>query len=218
MELVGIFLTSLGIGFTGAVMPGPLLAVTLKESLSRSKWSSVWLSSGHALCELVMVGVLATGLSKLVSGDAIVGPVGLVGGAILIWMGIGALKQPPYQQDAIQDQGSNVRAARHTLVLRGSAVTVSNPYWTIWWLTAGLTLVLVAAKAGPAGIVAFYFGHILSDFLWFGSVGVLIGSGKRFFTGGVYKLIIQTCGIFLLFFGISFIGYGGKMIHSVWIH
>lgn len=214
-SFVAIFLTSLGIGFTGAVMPGPLLALTLKESLNRGKWAALWLSSGHALCELVMVTALAAGLSKLVSGEAIIGPVGLLGGAILIWMGVGALRQPLPGHDVAEK--SEVLRAPRSLLLSGSAVTVTNPYWTIWWLTAGLTLVVFAAKAGTAGIVVFYIGHILSDFLWFGLVGVFIGSGRRFLEGKTYRLALQACGIFLLFFGISFIGYGGKMVHNIWL-
>jgi threonine/homoserine/homoserine lactone efflux protein len=214
-SLIVIFFTSLGIGFTGAIMPGPLLALTLKESLKRGKWTALWLSSGHALCELVMVAALVAGLSKLVSGDTIIGPVGLLGGAILIWMGVGALRQPLPEQD-VAGQSVSLRAPR-SLLLSGSAVTITNPYWTIWWLTAGLTLVVFAAKAGPAGIITFYIGHILSDFLWFGLVGVLIGSGRRFLEERTYRLALQACGIFLLFFGISFIGYGGKMVHSIWL-
>jgi threonine/homoserine/homoserine lactone efflux protein len=213
-SLVGIFFTSLGIGFTGAIMPGPLLAVTLKESLSRSKWSAIWLATGHALCELVMVGLLATGLSRLFSGEAVIGPVGLLGGALLLWMGIGAIRQPAPGPEALKD--SAPPKGVHNLLFSGAAVTLSNPYWTLWWLTAGLTLVLIAAKAGPTGIFVFYLGHILSDFLWFGAVGVAVGSGKRFLEGRPYRLVIQTCGVFLLLFGVYFIGYGGKILHNVW--
>ncbi|RJP21361.1 MAG: lysine transporter LysE [Candidatus Abyssobacteria bacterium SURF_5] len=215
-QLLIIFLTSLGIGFTGAVMPGPLLAVTVKESISRSKWSALWLSTGHALCELALVIVLAAGLNRFVFNSSVSGFIGLVGGVILIWMGVGALRSPSYDEGAIS---SNNPRPPHNLILNGSAVTISNPYWSIWWfLVAPALLIWAAGEAGIAGIITFYIGHILSDFLWFGSVGFAIGSGRRFLTGRGYKLAIQVCGVFLLLFGIYFIGYGGKIIGAFLLH
>jgi threonine/homoserine/homoserine lactone efflux protein len=210
--VIGIFFTSLGIGFTGAVMPGPLLALTLKESLSHGKWSALWLSTGHALCELIMVSALALGLSRMVSGETITGPVGLLGGAILVWMGIGALRQPLTEANITETIKSPQRL--HNLLLHGSAVTVTNPYWTIWWLTVGVGLVLIAAKLGPLGIIAFYIGHILADYLWFGGVGLTVGSGSRFLEGKPYRLAIRACGIFLLLFGAFFIRYGARIVQA----
>ncbi len=195
-------------------MPGPLLAVTLKESISRGKWSALWLSSGHAFCELILVIALAAGLTRFISGNMVAGPIGLLGGVILIWMGIGALKAPSYEaKDA-----TLTRRKGRGLVFTGSAVTVSNPYWSIWWLMAAPALLLWSAnQAGTAGIAAFYVGHILSDFLWFGIVGFAAGSGRRFLEGRPYRVAIRGCGIFLLFFGVYFVGYGGKILHSAFL-
>jgi threonine/homoserine/homoserine lactone efflux protein len=211
-NLALIFVTSLGIGLTGAVMPGPLLALTLKESLSRGKWSALWLASGHSFLELLMVGALVGGLSRLVSADAIAGPVGLLGGAILLWMGVGAIRQTRGGGRLIDDSASP--NGPHSLLVSGAAVTIANPYWTAWWLTAGLALVLFAAKAGLVGIVVFYLGHISADFLWFGLVGLVVGSGRRMLEAKLYRHMLQACGAFLLLFGLLFVGYGGRLIHS----
>ena len=214
-NLAVIFFASLGIGLTGAIMPGPLLALTLKESLSRSKWSALWLSGGHSFCELLMVIALAAGLTRLVPANVIAGPVGVVGGVILFWMGIGAFKQ--IREDVSLPDNSESPSGSPNLLVNGAAVTVTNPYWTIWWLTAGLAQVLMYAKAGPAGIIAFYVGHISADFLWFGLVGLVVGSGRQMLKGNLYRHMLQACGVFLLFFGLLFVGIGGSLIHSTLI-
>jgi threonine/homoserine/homoserine lactone efflux protein len=211
-NLIAIFLTSLGIGFSGAVMPGPLSTLTLKESLGRGKWAALWLSSGHSLCELLMVGALALGLSRFLDGDPFVGAVGLIGGAILIWMGAGALRQKRPDSNAVNGFASIGRA--NNLLLGGAAVTVANPYWFVWWLTIGLKLTLDSARVGVAGVVAFYLGHILADFLWLGSVGFLVGWKRDLFSGAIYHRIIQACGLFLVVFGLLFISHGGRLVHS----
>ncbi|RJP74726.1 MAG: hypothetical protein C4532_01710 [Candidatus Abyssobacteria bacterium SURF_17] len=210
--LMMIFFTSLAIGFTGAVMPGPLLAVALKESLSRGRTSALWLSAGHSLCELVMVGALAAGVARFVSVDALAGPVGLLGGAILVWMGIGAFRQVASGRAVVNERSSPARV--HSLLLDGAAVTIANPYWLVWWLTAGLALALFAGKAGMVGIIVFYVGHITADFLWYGLVGILAGSGRHALEGKLYGHAIRACGGFLLVFGLLFIVYGGKLVHS----
>ncbi|MBI4830996.1 MAG: LysE family transporter [Candidatus Lindowbacteria bacterium] len=211
-NLVAIFFTSLVIGFSGAVMPGPLSTLTLKESLGRGKTAALWLATGHSFCELLMVGVLVSGLSQFMKGDPVLGAVGLIGGAMLVWMGAGALRQA---RPSLNSADNSVSVSGpHNLLVGGAAVTVANPYWFGWWLTAGLALTLSAAKAGAAGVAAFYLGHISADFLWLGAVGLLVGWRRDLFSGGIYHRIIQACGLFLVVFGLLFIGYGGTLVRS----
>jgi len=40
-------------------------------------------------------------------------------------------------------------------VLIGIIMSISNPYWSIWWLTIGMGLVLAAQKSGLIGIMVF---------------------------------------------------------------
>ena len=214
-NLAIVFLTSLGVGLTGAVMPGPLLVLTVKESLNTGKSAALWLSGGHSFCELLMVAALVGGLSKFVKVDPIVGPVGIVGGVVLLWMGLSAFRRPPTDVTSTDDREVENRA--HSLLVGGAAVTVVNPYWLLWWLTAGLALVLVAAKAGFAGITAFYIGHISADFLWFGFVGLAVGSRRQMFATSLYRHMIRVCGVFLLLFGLLFMGYGTRLVHSTFI-
>jgi len=48
MELSVIFMTSLVMGFSGAIMPGPLLTVTINESLRRGARVGPQIVTGHA--------------------------------------------------------------------------------------------------------------------------------------------------------------------------
>ncbi len=213
--IVMIFIMSLGVGLSGAMTPGPLLALTMKESMSGSRGAALWLSGGHSLCELVMVGALAAGVTQLVSVDKISGPIGLLGGLILIWMAFGTFRQSAAITS--MDQISVLPRRPRSLFIGGAAVTVSNPYWTVWWLTAGLTLLLMAAKAGPAGIASFYVGHISADFLWFGFVGFVVAWRSHMLSGKVYQRILQGCAAFLLVFGLLFGVYGFRMLHSTFL-
>jgi threonine/homoserine/homoserine lactone efflux protein len=159
-----------------------------------------------------MVGALAMGLSRFLKGDSFIGTVGLIGGAILTWMGASAFRQARENPSRLDDSVPIGRVK--SLLINGAAVTLVNPYWFMWWFSAGLLQVLNGAKAGIAGIAAFYFGHISADFLWLGAVGFLVGWRRDLFRGKIYHRTIQTFASVLILFGLLFIGYGGILIHS----
>ena len=49
IALSTIFLTSFVIAFSGAMMPGPLLTVTISESARQGGWVGPKIIAGHAL-------------------------------------------------------------------------------------------------------------------------------------------------------------------------
>jgi len=64
LELNLIFTTALLVGFSGAVMPGPLTAVTIEHALRRGYPAAPLVTLGHALLEVVMVILLLVGLGN----------------------------------------------------------------------------------------------------------------------------------------------------------
>ena len=90
LELTLIFSTALLVGLSGAVMPGPLTAVTVEYALRRGYRAAPLATLGHALLEAIMVILLLVGLGNYhnpapVAGDRI----GRRAGAFA-WMGYGA--------------------------------------------------------------------------------------------------------------------------------
>jgi hypothetical protein len=61
--------------------------------------------------------------------------------------------------------------------------------------------------------VVFYFGHILSDFVWYTAVSILIWKGKNIIMGTGLKTLLLLCAAFLLYLGTTFIyeGLTGSM-------
>jgi threonine/homoserine/homoserine lactone efflux protein len=212
IELTVIFFGSFLIGFSGAVMPGPLLTLTIKESLNHSKGAALWLSSGHSLCELVIVGLIVFGINRFIPITTLDGPIGLFGGAVLLWMAYGAFRQSQASLETAKTDSS--RLPGRSLIVGGMTVTVSNPYWWVWWLGVGMGLLISAQLAGIAGVILFYIGHILSDFIWFGFVGFMVERSQKMLGGKVYKYVILVCAMLLLGFGLQFIVHGVRTIGS----
>ena len=60
-----IFLTSFGIAFSGALMPGPLLSATISESIRRGPSTGPLFILGHGILELILIAALFLGLAPI---------------------------------------------------------------------------------------------------------------------------------------------------------
>ena len=199
---LAIFGTSFLVGLSGAVSPGPLLAYNIRETVRRGFLAGPYVVMGHALLELVVVVALALGLSKLLDSGPVVAATGIMGGLFLFWMGWGMLRNPGRgaPSSAGHRHGTSHGGVREPIV-GGVLVSLSNPYWAIWWVTAGAAFMARSLELGLLGIGAFYFGHILSDLSWYGLVSAALASGRRLITERVYRGIMLGCGIFLVGMG-----------------
>jgi threonine/homoserine/homoserine lactone efflux protein len=203
-----IFVTSLVVGFSGALMPGPLLTVTVSESARRGFRVGPLLVTGHGIAEVLLLVALALGLRPFLEINWVKGAIAVVGGLMLFWMGYG-IARAAWQREVSLKAATAVEApATNRHLLTGALVSVSNPYWILWWATIGVAYIASAQVAGLLGLVSFYVGHILSDLIWYSLVAAIIASGGRLFSDRLYQAILGACGVFLLFLGLSFLHSG----------
>lgn len=207
-----IFSTSFLVGLSGAVTPGPLLAYNIRETARRGFWAAPWVATGHSILEAAVVALLAVGALKFMQSDTAFVTVAFVGGAFLVWMGYGMVRRPgiaaPVQAGGA-DGGRRTFLTGHPL-LGGAAVSLANPFWSFWWVTIGLNYINWSQSLGLGvlGIAAFYVGHILADYSWYGVVSAGLVTGRRIMTDTFYKWLIFACGLFLLAMAGFFIAKG----------
>jgi len=204
VTLVTIAGTSFVLGLSGAMMPGPLLTVTIAESMRRGLRAGPLLVAGHALLEGALVLLLFFGLDDLVRQPGVFSCVALLGGVMLLWMGCGMLRSLP---ELRLDLESGCSTGLPPLVA-GGAVSIVNPYFSLWWATVGLGYLAVAHEAGLAGILTFYLFHILSDFVWYAFVSGAVVFGRQYLGDRGYRSLVGGCALFILSFGFYF-GYRG---------
>lgn len=90
-------------------------------------------------------------------------------------------------------------------VAAGILVSLSNPYWSMWWATVGLLYITQALQSGKMGLVSFYSGHILADLAWYVLVSAVVAGGRRYINQRVYNGVLVVCGVFVLGLGVYFI-------------
>ncbi len=204
MELFLIFFNSFVVGFSGAMMPGPLLAVGIAETPRHGWKTGPVISTGHAIAEVFVVVALSLGLAALAENGVVTAVIGIVGGTALILMGVQMVYEIVRNRVSYEIAEPEKQSSRK-LAGKGITATLSNPYWFVWWATVGLSFLVKSVKFGWIGPVVFYFGHILSDYVWYSAVSVLLFLGRKVIMGRTLRILIGLCALFLIYLGITFI-------------
>jgi threonine/homoserine/homoserine lactone efflux protein len=200
--LAGLFGTSLLVGYSGALMPGTLFAAVLAGAAAGGFWVGPAIVGGHVLLELFLVVALVYGLGGVLSRPAVMRLIAAVGGLTLLWLAWGMIRdglaQRVVMEAAAGASPAVVPGGGPAAALLGAVLSVTNPYFVLWWATAGATYVALALQQGPPGIAAFYTGHILADLSWYSLVALLVASGRGLLGPAVYNGIVVAAGAFLV--------------------
>lgn len=206
LTLLTIAGSSFALGFSGACMPGPLLTVTIAETVRRGPWAGPLLIAGHALLEIVVVLLVLAGLGDLLAMDGVFGTIALVGACLLVWMSWGMLRglsklTLQIDRDVEPTKGVNPLAS-------GALVSLANPYFTMWWATIGIGYLVVAGEAGMVGVIVFYLFHILADLTWYAFISFSVHYGRTLLSDRSYRVMVACCAIFLIGFA-GYFAYSG---------
>ncbi len=218
MSFFEIFLLSFLVALSGAMSPGPLLTYTIYKALQSKRKAYligllIWI--GHAILEFILMLVLLIGLSPFITDQSIIIIIGLLGGGILIFFGINLLRDIWLKkidfnflipENEIILKNENTKKTINLLqqpTLGGILVSMSNPYWWIWWAVIGLNF-MTQFSVGLLNLEfwSFFLGHELGDFLWYVSIAALLGFTNKFLTKRIYLGIIIICSIFMIIFGL----------------
>lgn len=206
MELFRLFGAAFFIGFTGAMMPGPLLAVTVEETRRSGAWAGPRLMVGHALLEAALVTGLAFGVLTFLNRPNVLGVIGLLGGGMMFWLSGGMLKDAGRLSLRVDTPSAGRQGMPPAAA--GALVSLSNPYWTLWWVTVGSSYVVMGLRYGVGGVVVFFLGHILSDLVWYTFISVSLARSRAWISDRVYRGMVRVCATGLLFFGVWFVRLG----------
>jgi threonine/homoserine/homoserine lactone efflux protein len=209
--LFAIFSTSFLIALSGALMPGPLLTVTISESSRRGFLMGPLLVAGHAVLELALVAGLLLGLAPFLQLPSVFAATALIGSLVLFWMAFGMFRS--LRSLRLSWEASQGRK-RHPL-LNGILMSIANPYWILWWATIGLGYILYSRQFGFWGVVFFFTGHILADLIWYSLISAAVAGGRHFLTDGIYRGLIAVCAAFLTLFAGYFAFAGFEKLTAV---
>jgi len=226
-----IFSFSFLVALTGAMSPGPLLTYTIIKSVKTSKrgyLTGLWVIIGHAILEMGVVALLLMGFSFVLKNLIVVRIIGIVGGLVLIYFGYAIVRDvylgniptdfldqslpeadPDQQGNSESDPAGDKPGLLENKgienpIIGGIIVSISNPYWWVWWATIGFAFMIqfdISIKKWPR-LLAFFLGHEAGDLVWYLFVSTLAFFGMKHLNKRAYYGILGLCGLFLILFGL----------------
>ncbi len=202
MELLEFAGTVVLITASGALAPGPLFFANLSQGSKIGARGGLIFSLAHTIVEFTLVMALALGLLTLVSEGAVRLLIGAVGGIALIAFGgvqIWISLTSKFLDTTSQETHRNV-------FLIGLSFTGLNPFFVIWWLTAGAQLIFISLEfASLAGVLFMYICHVWMDYAWLASTAHLAKKGHNIIGFRMYRWILTFFSIILVYYGLTFL-------------
>lgn len=87
IAIAEIFLGAMVVGFSGAMVPGPMFTLTVTGVAQRGFWASFFISLGHSILELLLVISFFLGILRYLDNPLLMKVIGILGGFFLLYLG-----------------------------------------------------------------------------------------------------------------------------------
>lgn len=195
------------LGLAAGTSPGPLLAVTISETLQHGKWEGIKVAVSPLITDLPIILAVLFVLSHLTSSDLFVGIIAFFGASYLIYSGIESLK---IKKDSIE-----LNSGKKDALKKGVIVNFGNPHPYVFWLSIGGPIIFKSLSIHIWATILFITGFYL---LLVGSkviVALIVEKSKYFINSKYYFSIIRTLGIAQILFGLTFIKVGLNSLNLI---
>ncbi|HHT19731.1 MAG: LysE family transporter [Euryarchaeota archaeon] len=202
IEIILFVVASFWVGLSGAMVPGPMLSVTISDSMKKGSKAGPLVVFGHYIAEIIIIILLILGLGWLIKSEIVTMIIGGMGGLMLIYIGYSMSKSPVPEKNSSKENLVETRGS----ILSGIISSLSNPYFYLWWATVGWAFMVKGIElAGIIGIFGFLIGHWGADLAWYSLVSCFASKGRYLLSGKRYRIVMNMCGIFLILLGLYFI-------------
>jgi len=191
---------------SGALAPGPLFFTNITHGTKSGAKGGLAFSVGHTIFELSLVLFLALTLQTVTSeaNKLLINlVVGVVGGTALLVFGFLQIRESLTSKSMVTSKEG--MSSKNPLLL-GTLFTGLNPYFIIWWLTIGMTLIVNALDlASFAGVFLMYVLHVWMDYAWLIGTAYLAKKGTNLMGKKGYRVIMIIFGAILIGYGLFFL-------------
>lgn len=201
-----VWIEAVLVSLSGVLAPGPISSVAVGYG-GKDPRAGARVAVGHGLVEIPLMTAVFFGVGALVEIPWVRTGIALLGGMFLLYMGVGMLR------GIRQEEISGITSFRSPLVA-GAVLSISNPYFLVWWVTVGAGLILRTMEFGFLGFAAFAVGHWLCDLGWDSFLSYLSFQGGQFFGRRFQQVIFAVTGGFLLYYGGRLIFQGIQFFHG----
>jgi len=203
MDVLHFISTVILITASGALAPGPLFFATVSHGVKLGAKSGFVFSIAHSLVESTLILLLASGLVPIANESSIKIAIGVAGGGVLLFFGVMQIRSALTSN---YRETTQKEVTTQNLLVTGLVFTGLNPFFIVWWLTAGANLILLALEfASFAGVVFMFLCHVWIDVVWLTLVAHFAKMGTNVVGRSWYRVIMAVFGLALVYYGLTFL-------------
>ncbi|MCX5645778.1 MAG: LysE family transporter [Phycisphaerae bacterium] len=199
MSLLLFLLNVLAISLSGVLAPGPVTAAAIGMG-SRNRFAGAIMAIGHGAVEFPVMILLALGVGGLLAWPSVSIVIGLIGGGFLIFLGV-----QMFRGLATMETSAMPRTPGSPL-MAGIVLSAGNPYFLLWWATAGLVLITRArTDFGVWALALLALTHWSCDLVWLTVLSWTSFKGSVLLGPKSQRIVLAVCAAAMLGFGLYFI-------------
>jgi threonine/homoserine/homoserine lactone efflux protein len=212
MDLLGFGAQVVFTSASGVISPGPLFFANLVYGSKQGIYSGIKMAHGHTIVELPLIIILASGLitfSSITTTNLVSKLISLSGGIVILVFSAVQIEALLKKKKGEKKINFNTHNKKDPLII-GSILSALNPFFILWWLTAGLKLISDSLElyGFAMGIVVVFSFHIWMDYGWLAVTAHLISRGTLIFRSKYYPILLLALNAALIYYGIYFIVTG----------
>jgi threonine/homoserine/homoserine lactone efflux protein len=195
-------LAGLALGLLVAAQVGPIWLLCARSSLRHGARIGLAIGAGAALVDLSYATLGALGAARLVNVAVLRPVLGLLGAAVLVWIGGRTLwsafrvRQGAEADDEVATAGAAFRTAL--------VATASNPLTIASWAAVFAAASVATVASTPATSVALLAGIVTGSLTWFAALSGVLGLvGRRMPNQAL--LWVDVCS------GVGIVGFAGLL-------
>jgi threonine/homoserine/homoserine lactone efflux protein len=212
MDLLGFGAQVVFTSASGVISPGPLFFANLVYGSKQGIYSGIKMAYGHTIVELPLIIILASGLStfsSITTSNLVSKLISISGGIVILVFSAVQIVAFLKKKNGEKNVYLNIDNKKDPFMI-GSILSALNPFFILWWLTAGLKLISDSLElyGFAMGIVVVFSFHIWMDYSWLAVTAHLISRGTLIFRSKYYPILLLALNAALIYYGIYFIVTG----------
>lgn len=208
LSLPALVLVGFLVSFATVVIPGPITLVATRLGLAHHLKAAAWFLLGATVLDALVFAALTSGAGPTLARLGALPAVEIAGGLVLLW---GAFASRG-QARKTHSQGPNLNDVTKSSLARyfllGMGVSLANPHYWLWWVTAGVAFVEAARAHGEPGLLwmlAALIGGVVS---WYIPLLFALDHGKTLLSPSLESKVTKLLSILLLVMGLGLVALG----------
>ncbi|SDF95279.1 Threonine/homoserine/homoserine lactone efflux protein [Methanolobus vulcani] len=193
------------LGFASGISPGPLLAMTISESIQHGSRAGIKVALSPFITDLLIVSVILLFLLKFDKYDPVIAMISLVGSFYLIYLGISSLRTKNIDLE--------LKTKKTNSLKKGIIVNFLSPHPYLFWITIGGPILFNALDLGISSSILFVAGFYA---LLVGSkiiIAILVGRSREFLKSNYYLYTIRSLGLVYMVFAFYFLKQAFELLN-----